>query len=73
MLNGIIYFIQPAELVRINKYKIGCSKNDNLDRCKKGYKKNTRFICIMECNDPFELERKIKHQFNIKFKLFCGH
>ena len=49
MLKGIIYFIQPAELVGTNRYKIGCSKNANLDRCKKGYKKETRFICIMEC------------------------
>jgi hypothetical protein len=70
---GIIYFIQPAELVGTNRYKIGCSKNPNLDRCKKGYKKNTRFICIMECNNPIELERKIKNEFNNKFKLFCGN
>jgi len=70
---GIIYFIQPAELVGTDRYKIGCSKNPNLDRCKKGYKKNTRFICIMECNNPIELERKIKNKFNYKFELFCGN
>ena len=73
MLKGIIYFIQPAELVGTNRYKIGCSKNANLDRCKKGYKKETRFICIMECNDPFNLEKKIKDKFKSNFKLFCGN
>ena len=70
---GIIYFIQPAELVGTNRYKIGCSKNINLDRCKNGYKKGSRFICIMECNNPIELERKIKNNFNNKFELFCGN
>lgn len=27
----------------------------------------------MECNNPFELERKIKDTFKNKFKLFCGN
>jgi hypothetical protein len=73
MSKGIIYFIQPAEIVGTNRYKIGCSKNPDLNRCNKGYKKSTRFICIMECNNPFELERKIKDTFKNKFKLFCGN
>lgn len=39
MSKGIIYFIQPAEIVGTNRYKIGCSKNPDLNRCNKGYKK----------------------------------
>lgn len=36
---GIIYLIQPAELVGTNRYKIGCSKKDDLSRLTTGYKK----------------------------------
>mgnify|MGYP006090550431 CR=1 FL=1 len=43
-MEGIIYLIQPAELVGTNRYKIGCSKKPNLDRVKKGYKKGTRYL-----------------------------
>jgi hypothetical protein len=59
-MKGIIYFIQPAELIGTDRFKIGCSGNPDLDRCKKGYKKGSRYISIMECNDPFELENKIR-------------
>jgi phage/plasmid-associated DNA primase len=78
MTKGIIYFIQPVEYIGTETYKIGCSKNPNLERCKNGYKKGSRFLCIMECNNVIELERKIKDNFNYKFKLcrgneyFCG-
>ncbi len=55
MTYGIIYLLQPAELVGTDRFKIGCSDNNNLDRCKNGYKKGTNYICIMQCNDPFVL------------------
>ena len=72
MSTGIIYFIQPAELVGTNRYKIGCSKNPDLERCKTGYRKNSRYLCIMECIDPFKKEKEIKDIFNEKFKLIAG-
>ena len=72
MNNGIIYLIQPAELVSTNRYKIGCSSSPDLKRCNNGYKKGTRYICIMECNYPFQLESKIKCEFNKIFKLIAG-
>ena len=28
--NGLIYFVQPAELVGTNRYKVGASKNSNI-------------------------------------------
>jgi hypothetical protein len=37
MDKGIIYLIQPAELIGTNRYKIGMSNKLNLDRCKTGY------------------------------------
>lgn len=71
-VNGIIYFIQPCELVGTNRYKIGCSNDTNLGRFRSGYKKGTRFLCIMECNNPFVLEKAIKQHFCKKFKLIGG-
>lgn len=72
MLKGIIYLVQPAELVGTNRYKIGCSGKPNLERIKTGYKKNTRYLSINECDNPFLLENKIKYYFNLKFKLVAG-
>ena len=47
------------------------SNNPNLDRCKNGYKKGSRCICIMECNNTSILENNIKKEFNKKFKLIA--
>jgi hypothetical protein len=69
---GSVYLIQPAELIGTNRYKIGCSKKGNLDRCKNGYKNGTRYIIIMECDDPYTIEKQIKQQFNINFELLAG-
>jgi len=73
MNKGLIYLIQPSELVGTKRYKIGMSKSPNLDRCKNGYKKGSRYICIMECIEPLVLEENIKRQFNEKFKLIAGN
>ena len=70
---GIIYLVQPPELVGINRYKIGMSNNLNLNRCKNRYKKGSRYICIMECMNASILKEKIKKEFNIKFKLIAGN
>lgn len=72
MNTGIIYLIQPAELVGTNRYKIGMSNCPDLDRCKNGYLKGSRYICIMECNSPLEIEKNIKDEFSKKFKLIAG-
>jgi hypothetical protein len=69
---GTIYLIQPAELVGTKRYKIGCSSKNDLERCKKGYKKGTRFMDIRECDDPFALEKEVKSRFNSKFSLIAG-
>lgn len=69
---GTIYLVQPAELVGTERYKIGCSAKNDLERCKKGYKKGTRFINIQECEDPFGVEHEIKTRFNEKFTLVAG-
>ena len=70
---GTIYLIQPAELVGTDRYKIGCSAKNDLERPRKGYRKGSRFIYIMECSNPFEVERQIKKKFNSLFKLIAGN
>jgi hypothetical protein len=72
MNTGLIYLIQPSELVGTERYKIGMSNNSDLVRCKNGYKKGSRYICIMECIDPLILEEHIKKLFNENFKLIAG-
>jgi hypothetical protein len=70
--SGIIYLVQPAELVGTNRYKIGMSLNTELERVKTGYKKGTRYIYIGECINARELENKIKNIFKNKFNLIAG-
>jgi hypothetical protein len=71
MKKGIVYLIQPAELIGTNRFKIGCSEDPSLKRIK-SYLKGTTYKSINECNNPFVLEEKIKKEFNKKFKLFAG-
>ncbi len=70
-MSGIVYMVQPAELVGSNKFKIGCSSKNDLSRCK-AYKVGTRYIHIMECTDPLIVEKEIIRVFKLKFKLTCG-
>ncbi len=68
---GIIYLIQPCELVKTNRYKIGISFINDLKRCN-SYKKGTRYLSIMEVKNPLILENNIKIEFNKVFKCIAG-
>lgn len=68
---GCLYFIQPAELLNTNRYKIGCSSKNDLSRMK-AYKKNTRHICIMECEEYYKIERILINHFKYKYNLIAG-
>lgn len=70
-MSGTLYFIQPAELVGTNRYKIGCSASNDMIRCK-SYKKGTRYMMILECNQPFVVEDAVKRQFNARFSRIAG-
>ncbi len=72
MSEGIVYFIQPSELVGSNRFKIGCSKSPNLKRCNTGYRNGSRYICIMESPNPMKIEAQIKLVFKTQFKLISG-
>jgi len=69
---GIVYLVQPAELVGTRRYKIGCSTKSSLDRIYSGYNLGTRHLCIIKSDVPYELENKIKSEFNDKFTLISG-
>jgi len=69
---GIIYLLQPVELIGTSRYKIGCSSKPSLDRCIDGYKNGSPFFFAFQCNDPLKLEEIIKKEFNKKFKLIGG-
>lgn len=68
---GIIYLVQPATLIGTNRYKIGCSEQQDLKRIL-SYGKGTRYLVIEENNDIRSLEKKIKKIFKKKFKLIAG-
>jgi hypothetical protein len=67
-----VYLIQPVELVGTNRYKIGMSSLDNLNRMK-SYKNGTRHLFICEKSNALEVERKLIKAFNSKYKLIGGN
>ena len=68
---GTLYFIQPAELVGTNRYKIGCSAGCDMIRCK-SYRKGTRYMMVLECHQPFVVEKEVKAQFDVRFNRIAG-
>ena len=56
---GIVYLIQPAELVGTDRYKVGCSSESTLKRLTTGYKKGYRCLQVHETSEPFRLEQCI--------------
>jgi hypothetical protein len=69
---GLVYLIQPAELVGTSRYKIGYSKKSDLHNFRKEYKKGSRFLDIYESEYSPSLVREIRDNFNNKFKLVAG-
>ena len=48
------------------------SNSNTLDRCVNGYNKGLRYLCIMECLNPLDVERKIIQEFTQRFKVVSG-
>lgn len=67
---GYIYLLQPAELVGTDRYKIGISSKDNLNRLR-SYGCGTRYIFFMECENFIFVENKLKEAFNKCGMLKC--
>jgi hypothetical protein len=69
---GIVYLIQPAELVGTSRFKVGCLAKNTIDRVANGYRKGSRCIYIIECKNPFSIEKILKTAFTTNFKLIAG-
>ena len=63
MKKGIIYLIQPQELLGTRTYKIGCLRNHDIDVLK-----GCRIICMLECNNQYNVKYHIKTDMEILFK-----
>ena len=63
MKKGIIYLIQPQELLGTRTYKIGCLRNHDIDELK-----GCRIICMLECNNQYNVKYHIKTDMEILFK-----
>ena len=68
----IVYFIQPAELVGTDRYKIGRSSKDDLSRIKT-YKVGSRVLNVTKCDDDVELEKALIAKFNENFEKIAGN
>jgi hypothetical protein len=63
MKKGIIYLIQPQELLGTRTYKIGCLKNHDIDVLKV-----SRIICIIECDNQYKVKYYIKEDMKKDFE-----
>lgn len=68
---GYVYLVQPVVLVGTNRYKIGMSDLSDLSRLKV-YGCGTRYLCILECKDARDVERKLIELFDMEYKLIGG-
>lgn len=66
-----VYLVQPATLVGTNRYKVGMSSKNDLNRVK-SYGSGTRYLCIFEQDDAVNMERKLLKVFRSKFNLIAG-
>lgn len=71
MEEGIIYLVQPAELVETDRFKIGFSSKPTLD-WKNKYQQGSRFICLMESPGCPILKNIICAQFKKKYDMIAG-
>ena len=69
--NGIVYLVQPEELIDTNRYKIGCSSKTSIERLKT-YKKGMNCILVAKCIEPFIVEKEIIKEFNNLFTVVAG-
>jgi hypothetical protein len=69
---GLVYFIQPAELIGTDRYKIGRTAKNDLSRIR-SYKNGSRYLFIMECEDDVNLEKALIAKFNEKFSKLAGN
>jgi len=62
MEKGVIYLIQPKELIGTCKYKIVCLRNHNHDEFK-----DSRIVCMIECDNQYNVKYHIKTDMEMFF------
>jgi hypothetical protein len=68
---GIVYLLQPPEFIDTNIYKIGHSRNNNIQRCY-SYGSNTVLHYTRICKDSLFIEKKLIENFKNNFQLVKG-
>ena len=68
---GLLYLIQPVELCGTNRYKIGCSSKNTLERVL-SYKKGSRYLITITTELYNEIEKILIKEFNNKFTCIAG-
>jgi hypothetical protein len=69
---GIVYLVQPCELIGTKRLKVGMSRKNTKERIKKGYRKGTQTLSVYYCDNPEIMEKYILNEFNKHFKLIAG-
>ena len=68
----ILYLVQPVILLKTNRYKIGRSQQNNLNRIR-SYGSGSRYLSIFECDDDVYIEKILIDKFNKHFKKIGGN
>ena len=71
-ITGMLYLIQPAELIGTDRYKIGCSNSPTLDRVR-SYRKGSLYLSIKQVKNSMVVEKQLIALFKEKFTLFVGN
>lgn len=68
--SGIVYLIQPEDLIDTNIFTIGRTINKNLSILsrKSRYGQEAKIICVCECTNSRLLKKQIQFRFNQLFK-----
>ena len=69
---GLLYMVQPTELVGTNRFKIGRSKKNSFKRLH-SYRKGTRIILTASCENHKEVEDELIEAFKREFTLVAGN
>jgi hypothetical protein len=68
---GIVYFVQPANLLGTDRYKIGCSASNTVGRLS-NYGANARTLRTASCFHPLKVEKLLLARFTSAFHLCAG-
>jgi len=69
---GIVYLIQPGNLLGTDRYKVGCSKSQTFRRCN-GYGIETKIVLVLKVDDPYKAETFILRELCKKYKPYYGN